>query len=192
MENISEKEKIVVYRLFRVGFRVTSSPFLLGAMIKSHVTEYIFTQLAVVASKKILQDMYVDDVATIFRTMKEGLEFYFELKKCLKKRGFDFKKWNFNNKKLMEKNCVEENENSYEQGKSCLELRKVLMINWDIEKDLFVFDFDETIQSAKNVKFTKRNLLKISTTLFDPLGYISPITLQVKLLFKLLCINKSD
>ena len=78
----------------------------------------------------------------------------------MKKRGFDFQKWNFNNKKLMEKICIEENENSYEQGKNCLGLRKVLMINWDIEKDLFVFDFDETIQSAKNVKFTKRNLLK--------------------------------
>ena len=77
VENISEKEKIVVYRFFRVGFGVTSSPFLLGTMTKSHVTKYILTQFAVVASKKILQDMYVDDVATIFCTMEKGLEFFF-------------------------------------------------------------------------------------------------------------------
>ena len=82
--------------------------------------------------------------------------------------------------------CAEENENSYEQGKNCLRLRKVLGINWDIEKDLFVFDFDEIVQLAKDLKFTKRNLLKINATLFDPLGLISPITLQGKLLFKLL------
>ena len=28
--------------------------------------------------------MYVDDVATSFHTTEEGLEFYFESKKCLK------------------------------------------------------------------------------------------------------------
>ena len=186
VENISEKGKIVVYRFLRMVFGVTSSPFLLGATIKSHVTKYIVAQIAVVALKKLLQDMYDDDLATSFCTMEEGLEFYFESRKCLKEGGFELRKWNSNNKELMDKICVEENENSYEQGKNCLGLRKVLGINWDIEKDLFVFDFDEIVQLAKDLKFTKRNLLKINATLFDPLGLISPITLQGKLLFKLL------
>ena len=62
----------------------------------------------------------------------------------------------------MDKICVEENENSYEQGKHCLGLRKVLGINWDIEKDFFVFDSDEIVQLPKDLKFTKRNLLKIN------------------------------
>ena len=92
VENISEKGKIVVYRFLRVLFGVTSSPFLLGATIKSHVTKYIVAQIAVVALKKLLQDMYVDDVATSFRTMGEGLEFYFELKKCFKEGGFELRK----------------------------------------------------------------------------------------------------
>ena len=53
-------------------YGVTSSPFLLGATIKSHVTKYIVAQMAVVALKKLLRDMYVDYVATSFRTMEEG------------------------------------------------------------------------------------------------------------------------
>ena len=65
-------------------FGVTSSSFLLGATVKSHVTKYVVTQIAVVALKKLLRDMYVDDVATSFHTTEEGLEFYFESKKCLK------------------------------------------------------------------------------------------------------------
>ena len=40
----------------------------------------------------------------------------------------------------MDKICVEENESIFEQGKNCLGLRKVLGINWGIEKDLFVFN----------------------------------------------------
>ena len=117
------------------------------------------------------------DVATSFHTMKEGLEFYFESKKCLKEGGFELQNWNSNNKELMDKICIEENENSYEHGKNCLGLRKVLGVNWGIEKDLPVFNFDEIVQLAKDLKFTKRNLLKINATLFDPLGLIFPITL---------------
>ena len=55
-----------------------------------------------------------------------------------------------------------------------------------------MFDFDEIVQLAKDLKFTKRNLLKINATLFDPLGLTSLITLHRKLLLKLLCIDKSD
>ena len=59
MESISEKDKIVVYRFLRVVFGVTSSPFLLGATIKLFVTKYIVTQIAVVALKKLLRDLYL-------------------------------------------------------------------------------------------------------------------------------------
>ena len=75
VEHFSEKHKIVVYRFLKVVFGVDSSPFLLGATIKSHVTKYTVTQIAVVDLKILLQDMHVDDVATSFQTMKEGLEF---------------------------------------------------------------------------------------------------------------------
>ena len=38
--------------------------------------------------------MYGDDVATCFYTMKEGLEFYCELKKCFKKGVSELKELN--------------------------------------------------------------------------------------------------
>ena len=103
-EYFSEKHKIVVYRFLRVVFGVNSSPFLLGATIKSHVTKYTVTQIAVVDLKTLLQDMHVDDVATSFQTMKESLEFYFEWQKCLKEGAFGMRKWNSNNKESMDKN----------------------------------------------------------------------------------------
>ena len=75
--------------------------------------------------------------------MEEGLQLYFESKKCLKEGGFELRKWNSNNKELMDKIYVEENESSHEQGNNFLGLRKVLGINQDIKKDLFAFDFDK-------------------------------------------------
>ena len=94
----------------------------------------------------------------------------------MKEGSFELRKWN----------------SSHEQSKNCLGLRKVLGIKWDIKKDLFVFNFDEIIQLTKYLKFAKRTLLKINAIFFDPLGLISPITLQGKLLSKLLCTDRSD
>ena len=37
---------------------------------------------------------------------------------------------------------------------------------------------------------TKRSILKISTKIFDPLGITSPITIQFKMLFQIICSNK--
>ena len=72
--------------------------------------------------EKIIARFIFDDVALSFRTTEEGLEFYFESKKYLKEGSFESRRWNSNNKELMDKTCIEENGNSYEQGKNCLGL----------------------------------------------------------------------
>ena len=84
---IFQKRQNSCIQILKSGIWVTSSPFLLEATIKSHVTKYIIAQIAVVQLKTLLRDMYVD-VATGFCTMNKGLEFYFESKKCLKEGGF--------------------------------------------------------------------------------------------------------
>ena len=61
--------------------------------------------------------------------MKESLELYFESRECLNEGGLKLQKQNSNNKELMDKICVEENESSHEQDNNCLGLRKVFGIN---------------------------------------------------------------
>ena len=43
---------------------------------------------------------------------------------------------------------------------------------------------------ATKIEPTKRNVLKVLASLFDPLGFRSPITARVKLIFQLLCKDK--
>ena len=45
---------------------------------------------------------------------------------------------------------------------------------------MFVFRFDDFISYGK-IKLTKQNLLSVSSSLYDPLGIISPITASQKL-----------
>ena len=59
---------------------------------------------------------------------------------------------------------------------------KVLGLNWDTTSDKFIFNFDNIFSTAVNLPVTKRNILKISSTFFDPLGIIIPITLPAKVL----------
>ena len=42
------------------------------------------------------------------------------------------------------------------------------------------------------LKLIKRNILSVSASFYDPLGFISPVTARVKVLFQMLCKNKLD
>ena len=71
-------------------------------------------------------------------------------------------------------------------------LKKVLGVQWDLDSDEFVFSFVEILKLARSLPMTKRNVVKVGVTFFDPLGFISPITTRVKSIFQLLCKDKSD
>ena len=60
----------------------------------------------------------------------------------------------------------------------------MLGLNWNINKDAFVFEFSDIDESGSGLVYTKRNILKIGASFFDPLGLFCPFVLQAKLLFQ--------
>ena len=69
---------------------------------------------------------------------------------------------------------------------------KVLGMTWDTVEDMFLFNLEELIKYAKSLPITKRSLLKWSSKIFDPLGFLSPFTIRLKILFQLLCLEKTE
>ena len=69
---------------------------------------------------------------------------------------------------------------------------KVLGSIWNTETDQFTFDLVDLSQNASLLPTTKRSLLKISAKILDPLGLLSPFTIQWKVLFQELCIERTD
>ena len=65
--------------------------------------------------------------------------------------------------------------------------RKTLGLNWDIERDGFIFRFDWLVQFAKELPLSKRSVLKIVAS-----GLISPLFVTIKALFQILCKLKID
>ena len=97
--------EVQILKFTRVVFGVSSSPFLLNAMISHHLKKYMSTHSEVV--KRISESIYVDDVISGADT-EEAFTMYRESKAILH-AGFNLRKFNTNSSRLQERIYQEEN-----------------------------------------------------------------------------------
>ena len=69
---------------------------------------------------------------------------------------------------------------------------KVLGLNWKCVSDEFIFKFEALLRLAEGLEPTRRNLLKVTSSLFDPHGILSPVLVHMKVLFQTLCEENVD
>ena len=69
---------------------------------------------------------------------------------------------------------------------------KVLGQVWDNKKDELKIEIGKVGEKAKALPPTKRSLLSVLKSLFDPLGLISPVIGFAKILFQEVCKQKVD
>ena len=62
--------------------------------------------------------------------------------------------------------------------------QKVLGLAWDCEEDTPRFNFQHISDKAKGLEATKRNVLSLLSSSFDPLGMVNPVTVGMKVLLK--------
>ncbi|XP_015754627.1 PREDICTED: uncharacterized protein LOC107334213 [Acropora digitifera] len=65
--------------------------------------------------------------------------------------------------------------------------QKVLGTNWNYFTDEFLFKFQTQVGSAQGLMPTKRNVLRVVASFYDPMGLISPIIVQMKILLQDIC-----
>ncbi|XP_066934625.1 uncharacterized protein [Clytia hemisphaerica] len=190
----SSDNEVEIFRFRRVVFGLTSSPFLLNATIKQHVEK----EKDVFFVKKFLNALYVDDEASGCENVAEGKEFYRKAVKVLATAGLDLRKWKSNDRELqkffdeqvIEPKCdgvVDESFCKSQLGQKTVSSNKVLGMDWDKETDSLVVCLSEFVVKCRSTVLTKRNILSVSASLYDPLGLISPITAWMKTIFQLLC-----
>ena len=73
-----------------------------------------------------------------------------------------------------------------------LDYKAVLGLNWDIYQDQLVFSFEKIVKGFSQLPLTKRNVLRVGGRFFDHSGVISPLVIQMKLIFQNLCESKTD
>ena len=66
--------------------------------------------------------------------------------------------------------------------KGRLPVEWTLGLRWDMQKDLFIFD--AVLKSKLN---TRRGILSLTSSIYDPLGFLTPIILPAEKLLQDLC-----
>ena len=70
--------------------------------------------------------------------------------------------------------------------------QKILGTLWDSYEDNLIIDIKDVADLAQMVQATKRNVISVSSKIYDPMGFISPLTINFKLLFQEHCLAKGD
>ena len=89
---------LVVYRFCRVVFGVNSSPFLLNATLRHHISKYAIHDRNF--DDKLLRRFYVDDLVTGEASAEPAYLLYTKAKERMNEGGFKLRKWRTNDKKL--------------------------------------------------------------------------------------------
>jgi len=136
------------------------SPFMLNAALTFHLTIY-----ASPISKDLLSNLYVDNVLLGCSTEKAALLYF---------SGAGFNLWSWSS------NCTQLQALASEQQVSePTNPVKVLGVYWNAKSDqLFL---SPCIATTTWPNTTKREILRWSSGIFDPLGFISPVTIRAKL-----------
>ena len=62
--------------------------------------------------------------------------------------------------------------------------QKRLGLHWNNETDCFLFDLKSLAKNARKCEPTKRNIVSVVSSIYDPIGFLSPITIQLKILLQ--------
>ena len=160
-------------------FGATSSPFCATYALKRTAIDQAENYLKL-TSKAVDRNFYVDDLLLSLNNESESITLISELTSMLSNRGFRLTKWISNDRNVL--NSVPESEKSPNLSSrefDDLPYERALGIRWNVETDSLEFH----VQIQKKPE-TRRGILSIIASLFDPLGLISPVSLKGKIILQ--------
>ncbi|XP_050512847.1 uncharacterized protein LOC126888544 [Diabrotica virgifera virgifera] len=171
----SSFEEIQEYGLLTVIFGVVSSPYLALRTLQQLVLDEgsRFPK----AASLVCNASYIDDFVFGASTLEEAQSLVEELVALLKLGGFELRKWCSNEPKLLSQfpelhiNPHSINFDPESNGPSL----KILGLKWIAQSDVFQFAV-----KLQDVPCTKRSFLSELARIYDPCGYLTPITFFIK------------
>ena len=192
----------------RVVFGVSASPFLLNATLYHHLEKYRKSHPNLVDT--LLKSIYVDDVTYGVNTEEDAYQLYTSSKKVFAEGGFNLRKIVTSSASLRQRiteelpptqkpptldtnSKVVEEDTTYTSGFLEGNMpggQKVLVVSWNSVSDMLEFDIRGIAESLQSLAPTKRNIIGFASRFYDPLGFLAPVIIQLKVFFQELCKSK--
>ena len=167
------------FRFKVVLFGATCSPFMLSATLTYHLTQNSSN-----TSQDLLRNLYVDNVVSGGQTETACVDYFVASRSILGDARFNLRSWTSNSTQLRT-TAIEHN---VAEGANPV---KVLGLWWDTQFDL-IYPSPKPDAISFTAATTKREILKWASTIFDPLGLISPVTISTKLFLQKLWQQQLD
>ena len=169
------------YRMMRVTFGVSASPFL--AVRTLHQTADDHGEDYPKATQHIKHSFYVDDFLGGADNPEDAVELFHQIRRILQKGGFQLRKWRTSSKEVLThipEDLQETNPVKQSTAVNSKTHSKALGLLWDSHLDVM----SPAISSDHITSPTKRGLTSSIFKTYDVLGWISPTTLQMKILIQ--------
>jgi len=163
-------------------FGATSSPSCAAFSLRQAARDFGGAYEPVVAST-VERCMYVDDCLTSVSDVETAIELVDGLRSLLAKAGFRLTKWLSNSEEVLA--SIPENEltkSLHVHALDCTLQERILGVAWNVQSDTFRFSVALPLRPR-----TRRGLLSTVNSLFDPLGFVAPVVLEVRLIYRNLC-----
>lgn len=195
--------EVTAYRFTRVVFGVKCSPFLLNATLQHHIRKFEAEDPSFVHT--LLSSLYVDDVSFGASSEEEAFQLFSKAKTRLAAAQFNLRKFITNSHLLQEQVDSHEEESPSPStiqddqtfAKASLGIKgekskgekesKILGVTWRRSEDTLVVSTDKLEESLEEKSPTKRLVVAIAASIFDPLGVMAPSTVLWKMLFQAIC-----
>lgn len=174
------------YRMVSYPFGAISSPS--TANFSLHQTAADFEDKYSHLARQCLQrSMYVDDLLKSVPSIKIAIELQNELRNLLNETGFKLTKWISNDPQVLA--AIPESERAIDIDSLDVnfcekdsDVKAALGVKWNVKNDTLGFSSNVAVKP-----YTRRGILSVLNSVFDPLGLTIPVLLPIKILLRKLC-----
>jgi len=169
-------------------FGLVCSPFILRAVIDVLLDE--FNQIYPETVQMIREQLYVDDGLGGARSLELASKTINETKEIFASAKMVMQRWITNCEELQQRLIIHPITTSLDgslgQQLASDESPKVLGLSWDAKQDIFKYNPTTIIKAAEKLPAvpTKRQVSKIASKIFDPLGHLAPVTVIAKMIYQ--------
>jgi len=171
-----------VHRMKVHLFGATSSPCCAAFCLRQSAVDF-GAEFEPYITSAVQQNFYVDDGLFSAPNVEIAQKMLIGVKSLLSKASFNLTKWMSTSDELMKDVPKSQRSTSFKVDALSGNLNeRILGINWNVKTDEFSFSINLPWKPR-----TKRGLLSTANSVFDPLGFVCPVILEARLLYRKIC-----